>query len=69
VALSETMTAVSKVIAILTTPLAPVVFWGQVRESTDYPVPWDVLAGQHLLLPELGVPTGLGVLCCWPEIT
>jgi predicted Na+-dependent transporter len=45
VALSVTLTAVSCLAAVLTTPLALAVLQAQDGESTGFPVPCSVLAG------------------------
>ena len=66
VALSVTLTAVSCLAAVLTTPLALAVFQAQVGESTGFPVPFGVLAGQLFLLLVLPVLTGMGIRRRWP---
>jgi bile acid:Na+ symporter, BASS family len=69
VALSVTLTAVSCLAAVLTTPLALAVLQAQVGESTGFPVPFGVLAGQMFLLLVLPVLTGMGIRRRWPDIT
>jgi BASS family bile acid:Na+ symporter len=69
VALSVTLTAVSCLAAVLTTPLALAVFQDQVRESTGFPVPFGVLAGQLFLLLVLPVLIGMGIRRHWADIT
>lgn len=67
VALSVTLTAVSCLVAVLTTPLSLAVL--QSQESMDFPVPFAVLAGQLLLLLVLPVLIGMGIRRRWPNIT
>ena len=50
VALSVTLTGLSCLAAVLTTPLALAVFQAQVGEATGFSVPFGVLAGQLFLL-------------------
>jgi bile acid:Na+ symporter, BASS family len=69
VALSVTLTAVSCLAAVLATPLALAVLQAQVGESTGFPVPFGVLAGQLFLLLVLPVLTGMGIRRRWPDIT
>ncbi len=69
VALSVTLTAVSCLAAMLTTPLALAVLQAQVRESTGFPVPFGVLARQLLLLLVLPVLAGMGIRRRWPDTT
>jgi bile acid:Na+ symporter, BASS family len=69
VALSVTLTAVSCLTAVLTTPLALAVLQPQIGESTGFPVPFAVLAGQLSLLLVLPVLTGMGIRRRWPDIT
>jgi BASS family bile acid:Na+ symporter len=68
-ALSVTLTAVSCLVAVLATPLALAVLQAQVGESTGFPVPFGLLAGQLVLLLVLPVLTGMGIRRCWPDIT
>ena len=69
VALSVTLTAVSCLAATLTTPLALAFLQAQDRESTGFPVPYGVLAGQLVLLLVLPVLSGIGIRRRWPDIT
>jgi len=69
VALSVTLTAASCLLAVLTTLLALAVLHAQVGESTGFPVPFAVLAGQLFLLLVLPVLTGMGIRRRWPDIT
>jgi bile acid:Na+ symporter, BASS family len=69
VALSVTLTAVSCLAAVLTTPLALAVLRAGVGESTGFPVPFAVLAGQLFLLLVLPVLTGMGIRRRWPALT
>jgi BASS family bile acid:Na+ symporter len=69
VALSVTLTAVSCLAAVLTMPLALVVLQVQVGESTSFPVPFGVLAGQLFLLLVLPVLSGMGLRRRWPDLT
>ena len=69
VALSVTLTAVSCLAAVLTTPLALAALQAQVGESTGFPVPFAVLAGQLVLLLVLPVLAGMGIRRRWPDIT
>jgi BASS family bile acid:Na+ symporter len=69
VALSVTLTAVSCLVAVLTTPLVLAVLQAQLGESTGFPVPYAVLAGQLFLLLVLPVLTGMGIRRRWPDIT
>lgn len=69
VALSVTLTAVSCLAAALTTPLVLAVLQAQNRESTGFPVPYGVLAGQLVLLLVLPVLCGMGIRRRWPEVT
>jgi BASS family bile acid:Na+ symporter len=68
VAVSVTLTAVSCLAAVLTTPLALAVLQAQVGESTGLPVPFGVLAGDLFLLLVLPVLAGMGIRRRWPEI-
>jgi BASS family bile acid:Na+ symporter len=68
VALSVTLTAVSCLATVLTTPLALAVLQAQVGEPTGFPVPFGVLAGQLFLLLVLPVLAGMGVRRRWPDI-
>jgi BASS family bile acid:Na+ symporter len=68
VALSVTLTAVSCLAAVLTTPLALAVLQAQVGESTGFPVPFGVLAGDLFLLLVLPVLAGMGIRRRWPDI-
>jgi bile acid:Na+ symporter, BASS family len=69
VALSVTLTAVSCMAAVLTTPLALGALQSQVGESNSLPVPLAALARQLFLLLVLPVLTGMGIRCRWPGIT
>jgi BASS family bile acid:Na+ symporter len=69
VALSITLTAVSCLAAVLTTPLALAALQTQEEESTGFPVPLAVLAGQLFFLLVLPVLTGMGIRRRWPNIT
>ncbi len=69
VALSVTLTAVSCLAAVLTTPLALAALQAQDEESTGFPVPFTVLAGQLFLLLVLPVLAGMGIRRRWPDIT
>jgi BASS family bile acid:Na+ symporter len=69
VALSVTLTAVSCLAAVLTTPLALAVLQAQDSEVTAFPVPFAVLAAQLVLLLALPVLTGMGIRHRWPDIT
>jgi bile acid:Na+ symporter, BASS family len=69
VALSVSLTAVSCLTAVLTTPLALAVFQAQLGESTGFPVPFGVLAGQLFVLLVLPVMIGMGIRHHWPAIT
>jgi bile acid:Na+ symporter, BASS family len=69
VALSVTLTAVSCLAAVLTTPLALAVLQAQLGESTGFPVPFGVLAGDLFLLLVLPVLAGMGIRRRWPDIT
>ena len=69
VALSVTLTAVSCLAAVLTTPLALAVLQALGGESTAFPVPFAVLASQLFLLLLLPVLAGMGVRRRWPDIT
>jgi BASS family bile acid:Na+ symporter len=61
VALSVTLTAVSCLAAVLTTPLALAALQAEVGESTGFPVPLGVLAGNLFVLLVLPVLAGMGV--------
>jgi BASS family bile acid:Na+ symporter len=69
VALSVTLTAVSCLAAVLTTPLALAVLQAQDGGPTGFPVPVGVLAGQLFCLLVLPVLTGMGIRRRWPYIT
>jgi bile acid:Na+ symporter, BASS family len=69
VALSVSLTAVSCLTAVLTTPLALTVLQTQLGESTGFPVPFGVLAGQLFVLLVLPVLIGMGIRHRWPAIT
>jgi bile acid:Na+ symporter, BASS family len=68
VAMSVTLTAVSCLAAVLTTPLALTVLQAQDGESTGLPVPFGVLALQLFLLLVLPALTGMGIQGRWPEV-
>lgn len=69
VALSVTLTAVSCLAAVLTMPLTLAALQARGGESTDFPVPFPVLAGQLFLLLVLPVLTGMGIRRRWAYIT
>jgi bile acid:Na+ symporter, BASS family len=69
VALTVTLTAVSCLAAVLTTPPALAVLQAQVGESIGFSVPQGVLARQLFLLLVLPVLTSMGIRRCWPDIT
>ena len=69
VALSVTLTGVSCLAAVLTTPLALAVLQAQGGESTGFRVPFAVLVGQLFLLLVLPVLSGMGIRRRWPDIT
>ena len=69
VALSVTLTAVSCLSAVLTTPLALTVLQAEDADSTGFSVPLGVLAGQLFLLLVLPVLAGMGIRHRWPDIT
>jgi BASS family bile acid:Na+ symporter len=69
VALSVTLTAVSCLAAVLTTPLALAVLQAEVGESSGFPVPPAVLAGQLFLLLVVPVLAGMAIRRRWPDIT
>jgi BASS family bile acid:Na+ symporter len=69
VALAVTLTAVSCLAAVLTTPLALAVLQAQGGESTGFPVPFAVLARQLFLLLVLPVLIGMGIRRRWPDVT
>src|SRR5262249_3992394 len=58
---SVTLTAVSCLAAVLTTPLVLAVVQAQVGESAGFPVPFGVLAGDLFLLLILPVLAGMGI--------
>jgi bile acid:Na+ symporter, BASS family len=67
VALSVTMTAVSCLAAVLTTPLTLTVVLSQSTESSRIPIPVGALAGQLFLLLLLPILTGMGIRRQWPD--
>jgi BASS family bile acid:Na+ symporter len=69
VALSVTLTAVSCLAAVLTTPLALAAPQAQNGGSTGFPVPFGMLAGQLCLLLVLPVLTGMGIRRRCPDFT
>jgi bile acid:Na+ symporter, BASS family len=69
VALSVTLTAVSCLAAALTTPLALAFLQARDGESTGFPVPFGVLAGQLVLLLMVPVLSGMGIRRSWPDVT
>ena len=69
VAMSVSFIAVSCLAGVMATPVALAVLQAQDRESTGFPVPFGVLAGQLLLLLVLPVPACMGIRRHWPEIT
>jgi BASS family bile acid:Na+ symporter len=69
VALSVTLTTVTSLVAVLTTPLALAALQGEVGESNGFPVPFGVLAGQLLLLLVFPVLAGMGIRRRWPDLT
>jgi bile acid:Na+ symporter, BASS family len=64
-----TLTAVSCLVAVLTTPLALAVLQARGGESTGFPVPFGVLPGQLVLLLVLPILTGMSIRRRWPDIT
>jgi BASS family bile acid:Na+ symporter len=69
VALSVTLTAVSCLAGILTTPLALAVLQAQDGDSTGFRVPFGVLAGQLFILLVLPVLCGMAIRSRWPDFT
>jgi BASS family bile acid:Na+ symporter len=69
VALSVTLTAVSCLAAVLTTPLALTALGGRLGESAGFPVPFSVLTGQLCVLLVLPVLTGMFTRRRRPDIT
>jgi BASS family bile acid:Na+ symporter len=69
VALSVTLTAVSCLAAVLTTPLALTVLADENGDATGFPVPFGLLTGQLLLLLVVPVLSGMGIRRRWPDIT
>ena len=69
VALSVTLTAVSCLAAVLTTPLVLALLQTQDGESTGFPVPFGLLAGHLFLLLVLPVLAGMGIRRRWPDVT
>ena len=69
VALSVTLTAVSCLAAVLTTPLALAALQAQGGEAAGFPVPFAVLARQLVLLLVVPVLTGMDIRRRWPDIT
>jgi bile acid:Na+ symporter, BASS family len=69
VALSVTLTAVSCLLAIVTTPLIMSVLQSQAGESAGFSVPIGLLTGQMCLLLLFPVLIGMGTRSRWPEIT
>jgi BASS family bile acid:Na+ symporter len=68
VALSVTLTAVSCMAAVLTTPVALAALPDPVGESAGCRVPVSVLAGQLGLLLILPVLAGMGIRARWPDL-
>jgi BASS family bile acid:Na+ symporter len=68
VALSVTLTAVSCLAAVLTTPLALAALGAQLGESAVFPVPFATLAGQLVLLLVVPVLAGMGIRRRWPAV-
>jgi bile acid:Na+ symporter, BASS family len=68
-ALSVTLTSVSCLAAVLTTPLALTMLRAGGGEAAGFPVPFAVLAGQLVLLLVLPVLAGMGVRRRWPDLT
>lgn len=69
VALSVSLTAVSCLAGLLTTPLALGILQTQVERTTHLSVPLGPLAGQLAVVMVLPVLTGMYVQHCRPEIT
>jgi bile acid:Na+ symporter, BASS family len=69
VALSVTLTAVSCLAAVVTTPLALAALQVEVGESTGFPVPFGMLAGQLFMLLVIPVLVGMSIRRRWPDIT
>jgi Sodium Bile acid symporter family len=69
VALSVTLTTVSCLAAVLTTPPALTALQAQDGQPTSFPVPFGVLAGQLFLLLVLPVLAGMCIRWRWPDIT
>jgi BASS family bile acid:Na+ symporter len=68
VALAVTLTAVSCLAAVLTTPVALTVLQSHMGESAGFPVPFGVLAGDLFLLLVLPVLAGMGIRRRWPGV-
>lgn len=69
VALSVTLTAVSCLAAVLTTPLTLAVFAAQANELAGFSVPLGLLMGQLVILLVLPVLGGMAVRRRWPGVT
>jgi BASS family bile acid:Na+ symporter len=69
VALSVTLTAVSCLAAVLTTPLALAVLQAHADELTGFSAPLGMLMGQLFILLVLPVLGGMAVRRRWPDIT
>jgi bile acid:Na+ symporter, BASS family len=68
VALSVTLSAVSCLLAIVTTPLIMSVLQSQAGESAAFSVPLGLLAGQMCLLLLVPILIGMGIRWRWPEV-
>jgi len=68
VALSVTLTTVSCLAAVATTPLAMAALQATASEPVSYPVPVGVLAGQLVVLLVLPVVLGMSIRTWWPEV-
>lgn len=68
-ALCVTLTAVSCLAAVLTTPLTLAVLQAQVSEAFAFRVPLALLARQLFLMLVLPVLFGMGIRQRWPDIT
>jgi bile acid:Na+ symporter, BASS family len=69
VALSVTLTAVSCLMAVLTTPLALAALQAEIGESYGFPVSFGMLAGQLFLLLVFPVLAGMSIRHRWPDMT
>jgi BASS family bile acid:Na+ symporter len=69
VALSVTLTAISCLVAIVTTPLALASLQSTAAETTGFNVPIGMLAGQLSLLLVLPILTGMTIRRRWPDVS